>query len=145
MTSAGRILIMPKGGYDSSTTYEMLDLVTHNGASWLAKKTVCGVEPSDANEEYWHSLLDFDPSKKANGGMFTFKTNPNGDSHIIRTFNIEHNDDIVFYANTLGNAYIYITGIMVTNYLDNSVELKFILNEGFDGDLTISVGYIKGH
>lgn len=145
MASAGRILIMPKGAYNASTTYEMLDMVNHNGTSWLAKKTVVGVEPSESNVEHWHSLLDFDPSKKANGGAFTFSVNPNGDSHIIRTFNIEHNDDIVFYANTLGNAYIYITGIIVTNYLDNAVELKFILNEGFDGDLLISVGYIKEH
>jgi hypothetical protein len=145
MASAGRILIMPKGAYDPNATYEMLDMVSYNGTSWLAKKTVKGIPPADAYGEYWHSLLDFDPSKKANGGVFTFSVNPNGDSHIIRTFNIEHNDDIVFYANTLGNAYIYITGIMVTNYLDNAVELKFILNEGFDGDLLISVGYIKEH
>ena len=57
MASAGRILIMPKGNYDSSATYEMLDLVNHNGASWLAKKTATGLEPSNANSEYWHPLL----------------------------------------------------------------------------------------
>ena len=53
MTSAGRILIMPKGNYDSSATYEMLDLVFHSGASWVAKKTATGIEPSVANAEYW--------------------------------------------------------------------------------------------
>ena len=57
MASAGRILIMPKGAYDASVTYEMLDLVSHNGRAWIAKKTVTGVEPSDANSEYWHNLL----------------------------------------------------------------------------------------
>lgn len=57
MASAGRILIMPKGEYDSSITYEMLDLVKHNGTSWLAKKTAQGIEPSDANSEYWHDLF----------------------------------------------------------------------------------------
>lgn len=57
MASAGRILIMPKGNYDANTTYEMLDLVFHNGTSWLARKTVVGIEPSEANEEYWQCLL----------------------------------------------------------------------------------------
>lgn len=58
MATAGRILIMPKGAYDESTTYEMLDLVKHNGTSWLAKKTVIGIEPSEANSEYWHKMFD---------------------------------------------------------------------------------------
>ena len=53
MTSAGRILIMPKGNYDASVTYEMLDLVFHGGASWVAKKTATGIEPSLANAEHW--------------------------------------------------------------------------------------------
>lgn len=58
MASAGRILIMPKGNYDSSTTYEMLDLVKHNGKSWLAKKTSVGVEPRDENSEHWQNMFD---------------------------------------------------------------------------------------
>ena len=60
MAVAGRILIMPKGAYDESKTYEMLDLVSHNGTSWLAKKTVVGIEPSDANSEYWHNMYNAD-------------------------------------------------------------------------------------
>jgi hypothetical protein len=53
MASAGRILIMPKGDYDTSVTYEALDLVHHNGTAWLAKKSVTGIEPSNANGEHW--------------------------------------------------------------------------------------------
>lgn len=60
MASAGRILIIPKGNYDSSVTYEMLDLVKHNGTSWLAKKDVVGIEPSNANKEYWQNMFDID-------------------------------------------------------------------------------------
>ena len=56
MASAGRILIMPKGNYDSSVTYEMLDLVFNKGASWLAKKTVVGIEPSDDTSEHWFKM-----------------------------------------------------------------------------------------
>lgn len=58
MADAGRILIMPKGTYDASVSYEMLDLVLHNGASWLAKKTAVGIEPSDANSAYWARMTD---------------------------------------------------------------------------------------
>lgn len=60
MASAGRILILPKGNYDPSVTYEMLDLVKHNGRSWLAKKNAIGIEPSDANSEYWMDMFGLD-------------------------------------------------------------------------------------
>ena len=60
MASAGRILIMPKGNYDSSATYEMLDMVHYNGTSWLAKKTAKGIEPSVANSEHWHNMFDIE-------------------------------------------------------------------------------------
>lgn len=59
MTTAGRILIIPKGDYDSTKTYEMLDLVKHNGTSWLAKKDVAvGVEPTVENSEYWQNIFE---------------------------------------------------------------------------------------
>ena len=63
MASAGRILIMPKGDYNAETQYEMLDLVYHNGTSWLAKKTAVGIEPSEANKEYWQNMFDIDMSE----------------------------------------------------------------------------------
>lgn len=66
MASAGRILIMPKGSYDSSVTYEMLDLVKHNGTSWIAKKTSVGIEPSESNGEYWQNFIDFDETDYTN-------------------------------------------------------------------------------
>ena len=59
MASAGRILIMPKGAYDSSVTYEMLDLVKHNGTSWRAKKTSVSIEPNETDSEYWQYTFDF--------------------------------------------------------------------------------------
>lgn len=60
MASAGRILIMPKGNYSASATYEALDLVYHNGSSWLAKKTVKSIEPSTASTEHWQQMSDFE-------------------------------------------------------------------------------------
>ncbi len=58
MTTAGRILIIPKGDYDSTVTYEGLDLVRHNGTSWLAKKESTGIEPTIENAEYWQNMFD---------------------------------------------------------------------------------------
>ena len=82
MASAGRILIMPKGDYNAETQYEMLDLVSHNGTSWLAKKTVKGIEPKTANKEYWQNMMGFDPSEylKKTGGVI------NGSIKFQRTF-----------------------------------------------------------
>lgn len=59
MEIAGRILIIPRGTYDAETTYEILDLVSYNGTSWLAKKTFVGIEPNSTNNEYWHKMFDF--------------------------------------------------------------------------------------
>jgi hypothetical protein len=57
MATAGRILIIPRGEYDANTTYEMLDLLSYGGTSWIAKQTVAGIEPSDANGEYWQKVF----------------------------------------------------------------------------------------
>lgn len=51
MISAGRVLIMPKGDYNPSVTYEMLDLVSYNGSSYIAKGTTTGNLPT--NTTYW--------------------------------------------------------------------------------------------
>lgn len=51
MFSAGRVLIKPKGDYSPLTTYEMLDYVSYNGSSYVAKKTTTGNLPT--NTEYW--------------------------------------------------------------------------------------------
>lgn len=51
MLSAGRVLIKPKGEYSPLKTYEMLDYVSYNGSSYIAKKTTTGNLPTDT--EYW--------------------------------------------------------------------------------------------
>lgn len=56
MENAGRILLMPKGDYSASTTYAMLDIVNHSGASWVCKQACTGQTPSDSNTAYWQRL-----------------------------------------------------------------------------------------
>ena len=51
MISAGRVLIMPKGQFDPTVQYEMLDLVSYNGSSYIAKSSTIGNLPTDTT--YW--------------------------------------------------------------------------------------------
>lgn len=50
-TSAGRILLIPKGNYDAATTYQPLDIVFYNNASYVCKATTLGNAPT--NTTYW--------------------------------------------------------------------------------------------
>ena len=51
MVSAGRVLLMPKGDYNPATTYSMLDIVSYNGSSYIAKQSTTGNLPT--NTTYW--------------------------------------------------------------------------------------------
>ena len=77
MANAGRILILPKGEYNANSTYTMLDLVTYNGASWLAKKTATGITPSDSNSSYWQKLIDVAGKQDTIKGAATTITDEN--------------------------------------------------------------------
>lgn len=56
-TVAGRVLIIPRGVYDDKKTYYMLDMVTFNYISYIAKKTVVGISPlDDTPGEYWMQM-----------------------------------------------------------------------------------------
>ena len=146
MTSAGRILIMPKGEYNPSVTYEMLDLVYFNGTSWIAKKTTVGIEPNTDNGEYWHNLFDFDPSdfetRKANGGSLRFTANPEGQSWIAHTMNLPNIERPRFFANVEGIDSLYVTGVTITDYQPDLVRATFYLNQPVDYDVTLVVGYM---
>lgn len=53
----GKVLLMPKGEYSSNAQYSYLDFVLYNGASYVAKRSVRGVTPSD-NSADWQKLSD---------------------------------------------------------------------------------------
>lgn len=56
MVSAGRILILPKGDWNNTTMYNMLDLVSYNGITWLCKRQCVGITPSVEQVEYWQQF-----------------------------------------------------------------------------------------
>lgn len=51
MAIAGRVAMIPKGDYDATVTYQILDIVRYNDASYVAKKSSTGMLPTDT--EYW--------------------------------------------------------------------------------------------
>lgn len=54
MISAGRVLIIPKGAWSNLETYEMLDIVSLDGVSYIGRKQSVGVNPStDTQMQYW--------------------------------------------------------------------------------------------
>lgn len=51
MADAGRAALLPKGNWQKTVAYEMLDIVAHNNKCWIAKKSSIGEEP--AENDYW--------------------------------------------------------------------------------------------
>lgn len=51
--NAGRVSLVPKGAYNSATTYYPLDLVSYGDASWLCRQVCVGITPTDAAGAYW--------------------------------------------------------------------------------------------
>lgn len=139
MASAGRILIMPKGDWNAETEYEMLDLVNHNGKSWLAKKHSRGIEPSEANKEYWQNM--FDITAESIGALSKGGGDLEGNLNIIRdnaTSSLKLSDSnspthasvqynptsksalLRNFTSDANNTYVQLLG--------NDTELKYILN-----------------
>lgn len=54
--SAGRVLIIPKGNWNAEATYTGLDVVRHNGASWICKNTCTNIEPNETNTDHWQMM-----------------------------------------------------------------------------------------
>lgn len=57
MTNAGRIGFLIKGEYSPTATYDFLDVVFYDGASYVAKKVTIGNTPA-RSDEYWQVLAE---------------------------------------------------------------------------------------
>lgn len=55
MTDAGRVAMVPRGAYNNATTYEVLDIVTYNSQSYVARQTTTGNLPTDTSN--WMPLI----------------------------------------------------------------------------------------
>ena len=73
--SAGRVLLISKGDWNSSTTYAGLDMVRHNGATWVCKNTCTNVEPTEANTNNWQMMAKDGDSVTSDTVMSDSSTN----------------------------------------------------------------------
>lgn len=72
MAIAGRVAIVPKGEWNSSISYEKLDVVSYNNALYMAKKPSVGQVPADG--EYWMlcvQSIDYSEFEKIINGTTT--------------------------------------------------------------------------
>ena len=53
-TNLGKVSICPKGEYDSTVTYQPLDMVSYNGGSFIARTECAGIEPTAG--EVWQEV-----------------------------------------------------------------------------------------
>ena len=54
MAVAGKIMPRPRGDYDSTVVYDVIDFVAYNNCLWLCKKpNTIGIEPNSLNTDYW--------------------------------------------------------------------------------------------
>ena len=130
MASAGRILIMPKGNYKTEAEYEMLDMVYHNGCSWIAKKSSKGIEPSVDNEEYWQKVSDLSVlEEKKQDKEITTITIKSGERY-VHTFGYGESCMLYAYISTMEYACIYsCCGINEWSYSINKLSESILQSQ----------------
>ena len=136
MASAGRILIMPKGEYNAETQYEMLDLVSRNGTSWLAKKSVKGVEPgTSSSEEFWYNMFN------VKSGTMRIAQNPNGNDFLDCTLDVPLGNDVTFTANVIESDTVFVVGVSVVEFSETQTRVVIKLNTSVNQELNITIGW----
>jgi hypothetical protein len=64
----GPVLSVPKGDWNATTTYERLNLVRHNSASWICNvATSIGVEPTEDSTDWYLQVKDISSVTSVNG------------------------------------------------------------------------------
>lgn len=132
MAYAGRILIMPKGDYDSTVSYERLDLVRHNGQCWLAKRNVSSVEPSENATDDWFLMLE---GINEEGGNAYSLISENGEYSAV----MQDDGNMVVYKNSDGSV------AFSTNDTAKSADLEnYVPYTGTNGVLLKTVTFSNG-
>ena len=144
-TSAGRVLMIPKGDYDATATYTMLDVVSYQGKSYVAKQTTTGNAPT--NTTYWQLMID------AQGHTIKDSTTtfPNRANLVFEDFYIEddstNNATIIYKTKPAPPLVSWSTGTdaeikaMVDAYYDGSLtldEIKSVWSIGDEREVTLS-------
>lgn len=126
-TSAGRVLMIPKGDYDATATYTMLDVVSYQGKSYVAKQTTTGNAPT--NTTYWQLMID------AQGHTIKDPTTifPNRANLVFDGFWVEDdstNNATIIYKNNPLPLVSWSTG--------TDAEIKAMVDAYYAGELTLA-------
>ena len=126
-TSAGRVLMIPKGDYDATATYTMLDVVSYQGKSYVAKQTTTGNAPT--NTTYWQLMVD------AQGHTIKDSTTtfPNRANLVFDGFYVEDdsaNNATIIHKNNPVPLVSWSTG--------TDAEIKAMVDAYYAGDLTLA-------
>lgn len=101
-TNLGKVSVTPKGEYDPLITYERLDIISHNGSSYIVKQASAGVTPIEGE---FYALI----AEKGDGGSFVKKA--------YKTYAAMDADKVNIPANS---------SVDVTNDLDESKNGAYI-------------------
>lgn len=150
MGNAGRVLMIPKGEYNSATTYEMLDFVYYQGRSYVCKQTSTGNVPT--NTTYWQALtgdasaeiqaltnkLEDEAETRAALGAHNLLNNVST-TETFKGILFTVNSDKTITANETSNGSGYF-------FINNNVVLdpgQYILSDGVGTIITNTTPYIR--
>lgn len=104
-TNLGKISICPKGEYDSTVTYQPLDMVSYNGNSFLARAESKGIAPADGDD--WQAISEITKS-----GIVTAlgyePQKPEGQLRLVKSITVDEAASVRFDGLSLQYAYIEI-------------------------------------
>lgn len=150
-SSAGRVLMIPKGEYNSSTQYYQLDVVLYNGDSYVAKQNTIGNAPT--NTTYWQPMTT--AAEDVNSLKETFTKNGAHNLLPLTLANLKANNTGGTWD---GNVYVYagitwtvqadsdnnVTGIAATRTATYSGNSDFYIFTNGDADGLIVNGCPSG-
>lgn len=127
-TSAGRVLMIPKGDYDATATYTMLDVVSYQGKSYVAKQTTTGNAPT--NTTYWQLMVD------AQGHTIKDSTTtfPNRANLVFDGFYVE--DDATINATIIHKSDPPLS--LVSWSTGTDAQIKAMIDAYYAGELTLA-------
>lgn len=149
-TSAGRVLMIPKGDYNAAETYTMLDVVSYQGKSYVAKQTTTGNAPT--NTTYWQLMIDAQGHTIKNSTT----TFPNRANLVFDGFYVEDdptNNETVVYHTDPRPLYPFATATdaelaeMIAAYYNGEItldEVKEVWSVGDEREVTLGVAGSSG-
>lgn len=136
---AGRVLMLPKGNYDATTTYEFLDAVYYSGSTYICKQQTTGHAPTDTT--YWQLMAQGTQSAQIAGNYYGTCTTASATANKVVTVPASENfvlqiGDIVGVrftnTNTANNPTLNVnnSGAKPIYYNDDAVHTNYLWASG---------------